>query len=66
MTTYEAQQKIARILKDLELESGQVVLDIRLHNYTVHTVESATGIEYSRVKIELSRIPGDGWPETQL
>jgi hypothetical protein len=66
MTTYEAQQQIARILKALEAESGQVVLDLRLDNYRVHTIESAHGIEYSRVQIQLSRVPGDGWPETGI
>ena len=56
-----AQRAVAKILCDLENETGQVVERLDLHDIDVTTMGDETSQLLRSVRIELKRKPGTQW-----
>lgn len=57
----QAELAIARILEQLEMDTGSVVEEISLDDIDVTSLESDRQVIARRVRLELKRLPGTSW-----
>jgi len=57
----KAEREIALILKQLELDTGSIVQELKLYDLDVTTMDDLDRMWQRRVEIEMWRQPGTKW-----